>query len=440
MKNITLSIIVLLFSLTSISQQIISVSPNLSYDFINTANSNLVSPDIIYTVGSGKATGQTEFIPWTMRSVNGGVNWNVFKKNNLYYMVFFNKDTALALTNRLYDNNSKYYTVISSTKNNFTNYDSIVLDSNAYNVDLIKGNNCIYLTFRTYAQPDSQATYRSDNFGESWKKVFNSFILNTRFISDSVGYGKYWDEASQKNIQIKTSDNGLNWEIVPVTYPGYEYFDDVIFDYSFVDFAPLKKGFNKSHDEGKTWEEINRGLPDGFIAGYNLFWRTNLFSFYDKNTGFTYDPNFGLYKTIDGGKNWSLLWNDFQMKINDIHFLKHGKKFYFLFSNINKGSSDMYYGMFDSLDIWSSVEAEARLTNNIQVYPNPAKEEINIQTSGFFNMNTSIRVYDAAGKQVLETKLQIPQTTIDISGLDKGIYFIKILNGNGEFVEKLIKE
>jgi hypothetical protein len=235
MKNITLSIIVLLFSLTSISQQIISVSPNLSYDFINTANSNLVSPDIIYTVGSGKATGQTEFIPWTMRSVNGGVNWNVFKKNNLYYMVFFNKDTALALTNRLYDNNSKYYTVISSTKNNFTNYDSIVLDSNAYNVDLIKGNNCIYLTFRTYAQPDSQATYRS-------------------------------------------------------------------------------------------------------------------------------------------------------------------------------------------------------------VFPNPAKEEVNIQTSGFFNMNTSIRVYDAAGKQVLETKLQIPQTTIDISGLDKGIYFLKILNGDGEFVEKLIKD
>jgi hypothetical protein len=55
-------------------------------------------------------------------------------------------------------------------------------------------------------------------------------------------------------------------------------------------------------------------------------------------------------------------------------------------------------------------------------------------------MNTSIRVYDAAGKQVLETKLQIPQTTIDISGLDKGIYFFKILNGDGEFVEKLIKD
>ena len=63
----------------------------------------------------------------------------------------------------------------------------------------------------------------------------------------------------------------------------------------------------------------------------------------------------------------------------------------------------------------------------ISVYPNPAKNELSINASGFDNKETNIKIYNPLG-QVVFTVLHIATTTtsININGLAKGIYFLEV--------------
>ena len=77
------------------------------------------------------------------------------------------------------------------------------------------------------------------------------------------------------------------------------------------------------------------------------------------------------------------------------------------------------------------------IDNSILVYPNPTKNNINIDCK---NTIKSIELYDVQGR-LLQTKLVNDfQTAIDISEKSNGIYFLKITSDNGSKVEKIIKE
>ena len=70
------------------------------------------------------------------------------------------------------------------------------------------------------------------------------------------------------------------------------------------------------------------------------------------------------------------------------------------------------------------------------IYPNPADKSIEM----IFNKNSignNIQIYDISGKIILEkTIYNTIQQKVDISNLNKGVYFVKV----GGLVHKLIKE
>jgi subtilisin family serine protease len=76
---------------------------------------------------------------------------------------------------------------------------------------------------------------------------------------------------------------------------------------------------------------------------------------------------------------------------------------------------------------------DAAWLNNIQVYPNP--------TSGIFTVEadklSEIIVQDILGSVVFRAKPQSRKTTIDLNAHPKGVYIVKLVNGN-EFVNKRI--
>lgn len=61
--------------------------------------------------------------------------------------------------------------------------------------------------------------------------------------------------------------------------------------------------------------------------------------------------------------------------------------------------------------------------DQIMVYPNPAKNQI--QISNFDAVSSEIRIFNVLGKQVFHQK-KIKNNTIDVSSFDKGIYLVKI--------------
>ena len=77
---------------------------------------------------------------------------------------------------------------------------------------------------------------------------------------------------------------------------------------------------------------------------------------------------------------------------------------------------------------------------NIDVYPNPADDFINIITNGTGIAYTQFEIYDILGKQVHSGNLNENQNTkINVSFLKKGTYFCNIIGGSNQLKASFIK-
>lgn len=76
---------------------------------------------------------------------------------------------------------------------------------------------------------------------------------------------------------------------------------------------------------------------------------------------------------------------------------------------------------------------EISKNNNFSIYPNPSLSTINIDFNERF---LSINIIDIQGKNVLQSK----QKTIDINGLENGIYIVQIVTENGVLNSKFVKQ
>jgi len=74
------------------------------------------------------------------------------------------------------------------------------------------------------------------------------------------------------------------------------------------------------------------------------------------------------------------------------------------------------------------------LDNTINVFPNPANNYITINGNNI----TKIEVINILGLLEKEFNLNQNQITLDITDLNKGIYFLKIFEGKNEYVKKII--
>jgi Secretion system C-terminal sorting domain len=83
------------------------------------------------------------------------------------------------------------------------------------------------------------------------------------------------------------------------------------------------------------------------------------------------------------------------------------------------------------------VESNNFNANSIGFYPNPATNLLTIDNKQNLAIN-SILISDTNGRNVFESKNI--KTTIDISNLSKGIYFVKISSELGSVTKKLVKE
>lgn len=73
-----------------------------------------------------------------------------------------------------------------------------------------------------------------------------------------------------------------------------------------------------------------------------------------------------------------------------------------------------------------------RVPFQVSLYPNPAHDRLEVQVSGLGQTQALVEICDALGRKVLLSTLEInPGSTnsIDISGLSKGIYLVKVSSG-----------
>lgn len=76
----------------------------------------------------------------------------------------------------------------------------------------------------------------------------------------------------------------------------------------------------------------------------------------------------------------------------------------------------------------------------ISVYPNPAKDVLNIKSNGSADINT-VQVVDLNGRQVISKSFNnVTETQINVSDLSAGMYLINITSGEATETQKFLKQ
>ncbi|OYT13695.1 MAG: hypothetical protein B6I19_03825 [Bacteroidetes bacterium 4572_114] len=87
---------------------------------------------------------------------------------------------------------------------------------------------------------------------------------------------------------------------------------------------------------------------------------------------------------------------------------------------------------------FSGTGLNTDLIPGLEIYPNPAKEKLNIIYPDVED-ETNILIYNANGQQVFSANLVEDHTILDIVKFEKGIYFIKITNNSNVVVKQMVK-
>lgn len=83
--------------------------------------------------------------------------------------------------------------------------------------------------------------------------------------------------------------------------------------------------------------------------------------------------------------------------------------------------------------------SELNTESKLYLYPNPAMDELNIE-GNFLKHGGFIEVFDLSGKIRLTQTSTSSISSIDISRLNKGLYFIHVTNGKNKLTRKFIKK
>ncbi len=89
--------------------------------------------------------------------------------------------------------------------------------------------------------------------------------------------------------------------------------------------------------------------------------------------------------------------------------------------------------------IWQNVLStdQPTLQENITIYPNPVSSDL-----VYFGTNSSleIKIYNVLGKMVRKSRTSNSKNYINISGLRKGVYIVKMESSSGTSTKKLIRQ
>ena len=80
----------------------------------------------------------------------------------------------------------------------------------------------------------------------------------------------------------------------------------------------------------------------------------------------------------------------------------------------------------------------------LNIFPVPANEILNINFESATETNNSVRLINLIGKEVIvisgNSVIGNNESTIDLNGIAPGIYFLEVINGDQKSIEKIVVE
>ena len=269
--------------------------------------------------------------------------------------------------------------------------------------------------------------WMSTDGGTTWNKKIISAQNAYWALFKIVGFHKHTSniwiaEMNNGNGFIITSDGGSTWTYKnPLNFGGYfaSQGNRLLYQRDYEMYF--------SEDGGNNFRQIKTGLT-------GLIWPATGGLFVQNNTAYIYSTdgaNIGLFSLASTDTVWRFIGktNGMATYPKCAMLSVNGKIF------AAPASSGVW--KLDSSASSGIESVSAMSKNEISLYPNPANDEIHLSIS---NANpskiSSIKLVDLTGKFVKEEILNTSK--IDISSLDKGIYFLNILFDDQTLVAKKI--
>ena len=102
----------------------------------------------------------------------------------------------------------------------------------------------------------------------------------------------------------------------------------------------------------------------------------------------------------------------------------------------NNDTSAIYINILNRAT--TGIEQVSGGNNQVSVYPNPTNGVLNVEL-GLLNEKTEITIIDVLGNIVMQSIIYNLKSIIDISHLNKGIYFLRVETNEGTTIKKIIK-
>ena len=100
----------------------------------------------------------------------------------------------------------------------------------------------------------------------------------------------------------------------------------------------------------------------------------------------------------------------------------------FELSGINKITFDL---------VTEAVESITRSNTSLHLYPNPTENHLFIETEHEIE---EIVIYDVYGRKCQQANETTSQQVLDVTDLNAGIYFVKVVTDNNEIVKRFVKK
>ena len=334
-----------------------------------------------------------------------GSTWDNFSK----YIYTYNANNYEISESRQHSNGSTWvndyqYTFIYDANNNRTSY----LYQNWNGSDWVNSAKYTY----TYDSNNNRITELDQSWnGSDWvnsAKYTYTYDSNDNRITelDQSWNGSDWVNAYQYTYTYDTKNNltkeliqswyGSAWEItVQCTYT-YDVNNNLIYKLSQIWYG---SNWRNSYQVTYTYDANNNQTSQLYQSWYGSNWVNS------SQLTYTYDAN-SFEKSYS-----SIQWNNTGTKVTA------GDSAYLYYHTI-LGINDLMVQ-----------------NGNLTIYPNPTSTAINIKTT----TKGSLTILNTSGQQILQQTITKPNTTIDVSGLKSGVYFVRLTGEKKVLAGKFVK-
>lgn len=269
--------------------------------------------------------------------------------------------------------------------------------------------------------------FLSEDKGTTWKNISppSGLVCNNYDDALFVGNEIYIAACGNREI-IKTSDFGLNWDFVNEGLPNKRVYK--LGECQGVLFAALEYSYLfRLDNNNKTWEYSGKGLPKNSPA---LSTSINDFTS-NKNYFFLCTPD-SVYASKNQGKTWSNI-NQGLPKFPDNYWS----------GALLLDANTLYYGT-NNYGVWKQDISDLQLPDipvqeaeNFIVYPNPARDLIYFKLPQN-DIGETIEFIDITGTVIYASG--IDENKLNIKNIPAGLYIIKIKSLKNEiYISKIFK-